>query len=230
MNISKILELHKKWLTQTLGGERADFKKANLSFRNLRNADLRGADLIDVNLSSASLVGADFSETDLTGAYFRYANLKDANLSEANLYCVNLKNANLAGANLNGAILNVVDLSGATGLLSQVDYLNENFERTDEGFIAYKVFGGHYDPPKKWVIEPGSVIEENVNFNRCNNCGCGVNVSSLLQVINRYGGTGKPIWKVLIRNEWLAGVCVPYHTKGDIRCERVELIEIIKEI
>lgn len=35
-------------------------------------------------------------------------------------------------------------------------------------------------------------------------------------------------WKVLIRWEWLCGVCVPYMTDGKIRCERVELIGVVK--
>lgn len=28
--------------------------------------------------------------------------------------------------------------------------------------------------------------------------------------------------------EWLPGVCVPYNTDGKIRCERVELLEVVK--
>ena len=102
----------------------------------------------------------------------------------------------------------------------------EHFERTNEGFIAYKTFGGEYDPPKKWVIQSGSVITENVNFDRCRECGCGINVAPLDWVNHHYGHKGD-IWKVLIRFEWLAGVCVPYHTDGKIRCERVELVEIV---
>ena len=132
--------------------------------------------------------------------------------------------ANLRGANLRGA-----NLSDADGLLSSVDYLSEHFERTDEGFIAYKTFGGQYNPPEKWVIQSGSIITENINFDRCNECGCGINVAPLDWVKRNYGDMDHDIWKVLIRFEWLAGVCVPYHTDGKIRCERVQLIEIVKE-
>jgi hypothetical protein len=133
----------------------------------------------------------------------------------------NLSNANLSNANLSNA-----DLSNADGLLSTIDYLKDHFEKTTEGFIAYKTFGGAYNPPEKWVIQPGSIITENVNFDRCRDCGCGVNVAPLEWVKENYPGE---IWKVLIRFEWLVGVCVPYHTDGKIRCERVELIEIVKE-
>ncbi len=44
-------------------------------------------------------------------------------------------------ANLSGA-----DLSGAKGLISTVNYMEAHFERTDEGYIAYKTFGGQYQP------------------------------------------------------------------------------------
>lgn len=136
--------------------------------------------------------------------------------------------ADLIGANLRGANLSDADLSDANGLLSAIDYLSEHFEKTSEGFIAYKTFGGEYTPPEKWVISPGSVITENVNFNRCRECGCGINVAPFKWVKTEYGRRGD-IWKVLIRFEWLSGVCVPYHTDGKIRCERVELLEIVKE-
>ena len=162
MDLNKILDLHKKWLNNEPGGERA-------------------------------------------------------NLYGANLYGANLTRANLYGANL----------SEVEGLLSAIDYLTEHFERTDEGFIAYKTFRGVYNPPEKWVIQSGSIITENVNFDRCCECGCGINVAPLEWVKENYDGD---IWKVLIRFEWLVGVCVPYHTDGEIRCERVQLIEIVKEV
>ena len=70
-----------------------------------------------------------------------------------------------------------------------------------------------------------SVIEENVNPNRADNCGCGINVAPLEWVRRECIGD---IWKVLIRWEWLAGVVVPYGTDGKIRCEKAELVEVIK--
>ena len=48
--IKQVLELHKKWLNNEQGGERADLRRADLS-----EADLSGADL-----SEAGLSGADF--------------------------------------------------------------------------------------------------------------------------------------------------------------------------
>ena len=103
--------------------------------------------------------------------------------------------------------------------------MEAHFERTDSGYIAYKTFGSERKPPEEWKIEPGAIIEENVNFNRSEECGCGINVAPLDWVKRNYSGD---IWKVLIRWEWLCGVCVPYMTDGKIRCERVELLEIVK--
>ena len=60
---------------------------------------------------------------------------------------------------------------------------------------------------------------------RADACGCGINVAPLDWVRKNYNGE---IWKVLIRWEWMVGVCVPYNTDGKIRCERVELVEVVK--
>ena len=52
--IKKVLDLHKKWLNNEQGGERANLREADLRRANLRWADLRAA-----NLSEADLRGAD---------------------------------------------------------------------------------------------------------------------------------------------------------------------------
>ena len=214
MNISKIINLHVKWLKNEPDGERADLSNADLSNANLSNANLRDADLSNADLSNANLRDADLSNANLSNANLRDANLRDADLSNADLSNANLSNA---------------DLSNADGLLSAIDYLESHFEKTSEGYIAYKTFGGEYNPPEKWVLQSGSVITENVNFDRTRECGCGINVAPLSWVKERYAKNGENIWRVLIRYEWLVGVCVPYHTDGKIRCEKVELIEIVNE-
>ena len=208
--LTEILQKHKAWLNDEEGGERA----------NLIGANLRGA-----NLSGANLRGANLSGADLRGANLICADLRDANLSGADLRDADLSGANLIGANLSGANLIGANLSGAKNLLSAVNYIDAHFERTKDGYIAYKTFGGQYAPPETWKIEKGSVITENVNFDRCQSCGSGINVAPLKWVKENYEGE---IWKVLIRFEWLAGVCVPYMTDSKIRCERVELVEIVE--
>ena len=62
-DLDKVLELHKKWLNDEEGGERA-----NLRYANLRDANLRGA-----NLSYANLSDADLSYANLRGANLDYS-------------------------------------------------------------------------------------------------------------------------------------------------------------
>ena len=226
--LDKILAAHKQG-----GGAdlcRADLSEADLSEADLRWADLSGADLRRANLIGADLSGANLRGANLRGAYLIAADLSGADLSRANLHKAdlsgaNLRRANLIEADLSGANLGEADLSGATGLLSAVDFLEAHFERVEAGYIAYKTFNVTYEAPAAWEIKKGAVISENVNFDRCTECGCGVNVAPLEWVKREYGYPG--IWKVLIRWEWLCGVCVPYMSDGKIRCERVELLEVV---
>ena len=173
--------------------------------RNISNEELKEIIVNHLHWIKEDCKGWENMKADLSGADLRYANLSEADLS--------------------GADLRYANLSGAKELLSAIDYLKERFEFTSDGIIAYKTFNGSCNPPKKWVIQSGSIITENVNPNRTNLCGCGINVAPLDWVRSHYNGD---IWKVLIRWEWLAGVIVPYNTDGKIRCERVELVKIVE--
>ena len=197
IKLANILELHLKWLRSEKGGVRANLSDANLSRADLSRADLRGADLSDADLSDA-----DLSRADLRGA--------------------DLSRADLSRADLRG-----VDLSRAEGVLSSIDFMNEHFEKIDEGYIAYKTFGTFYSINPNWKIKVGEVIEENVNFDRNNECGCGINVATYNWIKTQTGDS--PVYKVLIRNEWLMGVCVPYLSDGKIRCERVEILGVVDD-
>ena len=247
IKLANILELHLKWLRSEKGGVRADLscanlrgadlscadlscanlRGANLSCANLSDANLSDADLSDANLSCANLSDANLSDANLSDADLSCANLSCANLSDANLSDANLSDANLSDANLSCANLSDADLSDAEGVLSSIDFMNEHFEKIDEGYIAYKTFGTFYSINSNWKIEVGEVLQENVNFNRNNECGCGINVAPLKWVKNQTGDL--PIYKVLIRNEWLMGVCVPYLSDGKIRCERVEILGVVDD-
>ena len=255
--LDKIIENHQHWLKKDCDNSEkmkanfnnvdlsdADLRNANLSYVNfskanlrhadLSDADLRGADLSNTNLSNAKLIdasfiGANLNDTDLHNTDLSNANLScvhfiGANLKGANLRYADLSDANLSDANLRDADLRGANLSNTKGLLSSIDYLKQNFEFTKDGIIAYKTFNGSYTQNLNWKIEPEAIITENVNFNRTELCGCGINVAPLEWVKKHYNGV---IWKVLIKWEWLCGVIVPYNTDGKIRCERVQLIEII---
>ena len=58
--IKQVLDLHKKWLNNEQGGERADLRRANLC----------GADLCGANLCGADLRGADLRWADFDFACF----------------------------------------------------------------------------------------------------------------------------------------------------------------
>jgi hypothetical protein len=156
---------------------------------------------------------------DIHRADLRGANLIGANLSGADLRGADLRGADLIGANLIGA-----NLSGAKGLPNSIDFF-EQFEKTPYGVICYKSFNFNYQPNKDWKTQPGAIIEENVNYHRTQDCGCGVNVATLEWV--KENANNGDIWKCLIKWEWMSGVVVPYATDGKFRAERVQLIEII---
>lgn len=207
-----ILKEHKLWLNGNGG------KCANLHGANLCDVDLRHVDLSHARLTCTNLRGVDLSHAILNHVDLRYAILNHAIL----------RHTNLSHAILSHATLSDADLSGAKGLLSAVDFLEQRFERTDTGYIAYKIFGAQYIPPKNWEIVPGAELTETVNPDRCTECGSGINVAPLGWIKLHYPNA-KPIWKVLIKWEWLPGVIVPYMTDGKIRCEKVQLLEIVEE-
>lgn len=212
--LNKIIENHKHWLMRDC--ENWMDMRADLSNTILVRVSLSG-----INLSNAILVCADLRGANLIGTNLSGANMECANLNYANLSGANLSNTNMDCANLSGA-----NLSGAKGIISAIDFLKKYFEFTKDGVIAYKTFAECYDPPENWVLKKGSILTENVNSCRSYACGCGINVAPINWVKLRYNGGD--IWKVLIRWEWLVGVIVPYHSDGKIRCERVELIEIVE--
>jgi len=179
---------------------RADLTRADLRWADLTRADLRWADLRLVDL--------------------RWANLSGANLGEAGLHGANLSRADLSGA----------DLSGAQGLLQSAEWLREHFEITDEGIIAYKVFGIYAAPPEYWDIKPGSKLHEECNMLRTDPCGCGINVATIEWIRAQGKHNGEPIWQVLIPwRENLGSICVPYNTDGKFRCSNIVLLSIYQE-
>lgn len=118
------------------------------------------------------------------------------------------------------------------------------FQVTKEGVIAYKTFGGEHLPPDHWRIRKGSTIESEVNHDQSEACGFGINVALLEWVEEMYGSCEDEwdddkevytyqysnIWKVLIKHEWLDGVCIPNSTYdlGKIRTERALLLDYLK--
>lgn len=218
--LDDMLNLHRDWCdSDGKCGKRFEFH-GDLCFSDLSEAKLNGADLKDANLNGAILSHANLSEANLNGA-----TLINANLPYVNLIGADLSNADLFGANLFG-----VDLRDVKGLMSKEEYLDKFFEKTDDGYVVYKVFGLFYDPNPDWVIEPGSVIEEpSCDMDRRFPSGAGINVAAKHYLIGACanGCIRRPIWRCLIRHEWLDGVCAPYTSASTLRCNKLQLIETI---
>ena len=68
--IKQVLDLHKKWLNEEDGGERANLRWADLRVATLSGADLRGADLSGANLRGVDLCWADLRGADLDFSCF----------------------------------------------------------------------------------------------------------------------------------------------------------------
>jgi hypothetical protein len=128
----------------------------------------------------------------------------------------------LSGADLRNADLRNADLSGANGLSVAADWLRENLDRTDEGYIVFKRFGDtkYYQP---WTPEPGLVIEEVCNPCRTSDCACGVNWGTREWCDENYHSA--TLWRCLLRWEDLADTVVPYGTDGKARSARITCIE-----
>lgn len=116
-NISEILELHRKWLNNEEGGERADLRGAYLSDADLHDSDLRGvflqgAEMRRVDLQGSDLRGAKMQGAFLLGAKMRRAYMRGTDLRGADLRDADLQDAILWGAKLQGAILHEANLHG----------------------------------------------------------------------------------------------------------------------
>jgi hypothetical protein len=198
----------------------ADLSVANLSGANLSGANLSGADLRGANLSGADLGGANLGSANLRGADLSGADLGVANLSGADLSGADLRGADLRGADLRGADLRGANLSGAQGLRDAAKWMKENFLHNELGYIVYKAIGNtSYSAPSYWKLGViGEWLEEVVNPNRQDDCGCGVNIGTLEWVRNNYPDAR--YFELLVPWEDAAGIVVPYNTTGKARCAR----------
>jgi len=223
----------------------SNLRGSDLSFSDLRGSDLSFSDLRDSNLSFSNLSGSDLSfsnlsRSDLRGSNLRGSNLRGSNLRGSNLRGSDLSFSDLRGSNLSGSDLrdsdlrrsklrgsnlSGSDLSGSTGLLDASQWIAENLTRCRGGVYAYKSLGTLYESPADWRQEPGAEISETVNLLPTLDCACGVNVATLDWVRNN--SNDAPIWKVLVRWEWMAGGVIPYNTDGKFRVPRAKLIEVV---
>lgn len=194
--LNRIVKKHKLWLKEDYEGEEAD----------LSYFDLSGAALIEEDLRYIDFSHSDLSYVDFIGSNLEGADLTDTKLFQADFYCANLKNVK--------------------GLITNIEWMDKNLEKTKDGYIAYKVFGLYHDVPKYWNVKENCIIGEHADLDRRNLDSYGINAGTL-EHIKEENDTGLPIYKLLIRNEWLDEVVVPYGTDGGFRCCKALILEKI---
>lgn len=152
---------------------------------------------------------------------------EDCKISQSSIHCyvMSVVNCELSDNTFIYSREMAVDVSG-TNMLNPIEYMDEHFEKTDEGYIVYKVFNRNYHAPDNWNIAEGSIIEETVNQNPFVTCACGINVGTK-QFIQKMKIEDDHVWKCLIKYEWACGITVPYNTNGKIRCCRLQLLNVV---
>ena len=129
VSITRILNLHKRWLANPEDGEQAnlsgrDCRALSLVGAGLSKAIFANANLSSINLSGATVVKANFAGANLEkanlkgiiggGAIFRKADLRNASLVDADLRGADLYSANLSKADFKNAKLYRATLAEAT--------------------------------------------------------------------------------------------------------------------
>ena len=175
------------------------------------------------NFNGLMLDGIDFSGKELTGANFSNTRLVGVNFKGARLINAKFKGAVLDNVNFNRAVL-----SGATGLPTAKEYLQQ-FKSVRAGIYVYKkIFETTYAMPKHWNIKPGEYLTETVNPDRGTECGSGVNFATKEWLEGRYERSKTQLWLCLIEWPDVADVVVPYCTDGKARCSRLKLVKRLK--
>jgi len=113
--------------------------------------------------------------------------------------------------------------------LSASIWLKQNFKKTKEGYMVYKVFGNTcFNSPNSWKIKTGCIITEITNPCRTIECGCGVNFATLDWIKKHYRNKKIEVRRCIIKWSDLPGVIVPYNTDGKARCEKLKIGKVIE--
>lgn len=209
----------------------SDIHKCSFSACIIGDADIEYCAFDNVIFSRTSFNRTLFDHCIFNNCVFNYCGW-ERYMTNCNFYNCTFKNETKDFFSTH-AIDETCTVSQCKGIPSPSDYLNEYFKRneSDTGYIVYKTFGSKYQPCKEWDISPGSIIYENCDPNRRNPCSYGINVAPIEWIrkyICAHAAETLDIWRCEILDKWLADVCVPYNTKGKIRCNKLRLIEIVE--
>jgi len=106
------------------------------------------------------------------------------------------------------------------------EYLDEHFEKTKDGYIAYKIFGRYYGINPDWKIKKKSILKDFVDRKIHKDCSYGINVATTNWLKTVSSIYCFDVWEVLIPND--AEIVIPIDTHGKIRTNRIILLRIIK--
>ena len=179
---------------------------------------------INCDFKSVRFLSINFKSADFTGSIFRNCSFELCCLEKADM-----SNCTFIDTPLSENILGV-NLSQSKGLLNPLSFMYENFATNEDGFIVFKAFGEtFYKMPAIWEIKEGLFLNEEVNYNRTEECGCGVNFATRDWIEKNFSNSFKHItvWECLLHFRDLALLCVPYKTDGKARCGRLQLIKRI---
>ena len=231
--------------------EKCTFKHCKLAYGILERCNFTDCNFIECDFYSCKMTvchtqNSTFMQTPIISSSFEMCTHCNIKIDDSLMKALIFKENTLRTIEINDTELdNICRLQSSchslTGnsIKSANEILNQYFEYTKDGLIAYKTFDMYFSKPDNWILKPGSIISEHCDSNRTQLCGSGINVAPLTwvrqAVINKQNSLAEQmitadfsIWQVLIRWEWLAGVVVPYSTDGKIRCERCELVEVVE--
>ena len=132
--LESILELHRKWLYDEEGGERADLSGADLSGANLSGANLSGA-----NLSGAKNASLVFAQTCVCPQKGSFIGFKKAYYGDCGEPCIveleipaDAKRSNASGRKCRASKARVVSITDLEG--QPIDGAQRVFSRHDHDF------------------------------------------------------------------------------------------------
>ena len=216
---------------------RACFQDCEFTQCEFEGANLTGASINSSTFRSSTLHGTIFSQAVINDSMINDSIITDADLRGVEMSRSTIKSTSLAKSILgnNDFTCNAfwhVNLSGVRGLLDPGQWMRENFQTVEEGYIVYKAIGQTtYSAPSHWRIEKDAYLTEVCNTDPWQDCGCGVNFGTFewvnkfyrLELLNGY----VDMYRCLIEWPDLTGVVVPYETNGKARCSRLKILERI---
>lgn len=167
-DLEEVLETHVLWLRGKPGGRIADFRHADLSGADLRDAqlggalftgaDLTGADMRSANVSDADMQDAILDGADMTKAFAAETNFTDASMRGTKMDRMYMRDAILDGAVLKDVSMEACDLRGIRADATIFERVSIEHPVGDLGFLDQGFCNGvtHHTLEQPQRRSPGS--------------------------------------------------------------------------